>query len=107
MSQHKEVVDPFVIHALGELMDVKGSFNICRFDEICKILNVIPPPGHYDRLHLMHCTKYRDMPLDLREELGRLIYESLNTPGFELELKRSSLGRDKIRAITGKTEEQK
>lgn len=101
----EEIVDPFVKHALQELLDPTGHFSICKFDEICKLLNVIPPPGHRDRLGLMHCTKYRDMPLDLRQEVGRLIYESVNTAGFDLEIKRERLlGRNNVKAITGRND---
>ncbi|HNP65944.1 MAG TPA: hypothetical protein PKH39_18595 [Woeseiaceae bacterium] len=100
----EEIVDPFVRHALKSLLDPTSHFSICRFDEICKLLNVIPPPGHRDRLSLMHCTKYRDMPLDLRQELGRLVYESLNTAGFDIRIEHERLlGKSNVKAITGKT----
>ncbi len=103
----EEAVDPFVRLALRKLLDPTGFFSICAFDEICKLLNVIPPPGHRDRLQLMHCVKYRDMPEDLRQELGRLVYETLNSPGFDIEIRRvASLGAGKVRAITGRNPDQ-
>lgn len=101
----EEAVDPFVRHALRKLLKPDGYFSICDFDDICKLLNVIPPPGHRNRLKLMHCVSYRDMPEDLRQELGRLVYESLNSPGFDIEIHRTaSLAAGKVRSITGKTE---
>ena len=101
-----EIVDPFVKHALQELLDPTSHFSICKFDEICKLLNVIPPPGHHDRLSLMHCTKYRDMPLDLRQEVGRLVYESINCAGFDIQVQSEKLlGRGKVLSITGKKED--
>lgn len=104
----EEAVDPFVRHALQELLDPTGGFCILDFDKICKLLNVIPPPGHRDRLSLMHCKKYRDMPEDLRQEVGRLVYETLNTPGFDIEIRRSaSIGAGKVRSITGRTAPEK
>lgn len=103
----EDIVDPFVRHALKELLEPTGHFSICKFDEICKLLNVIPPPGHRDRLSLMHCTKYRDMDLDLRQEVGRLIYDSVNTAGFDIEIQRERLlGRSNVRQITGDGDRQ-
>lgn len=100
----EDIVDPCVRHALKDLLDPTGHFSICKFDEICKLLNVIPPPGHRDRLSLMHCNKYRDMEIDLRQEVGRLIYESINTAGFDIEIQRERLlGRDNVKSITGDT----
>ena len=102
----EEMVDPFVKHALEDLLSVNGHFSITTFKEICNLLNVIPPPGHYDRLSLMHCVNYRDMALDLRQEVGRLIYESINTAGFDIQLQQQrKLGRGNVTAITGKVEE--
>lgn len=98
----EDIVDPFVRQALKDLLDPTGHFSICKFDEICKLLNVIPPPGHRNRLKLMHCTYYRDMDIDLRQELGRLVYETLNTAGFDIQVQRERLlSRKNVRQITG------
>ncbi len=98
----EDIVDPFVRQALKDLLKPTGYFSICDFDQICKLLNVIPPPGHHDRLSLIHCTKYRDMPIDLRHEVGRLVYESINTAGFDIEIQRERLlGRSNVKSITG------
>ena len=101
----EDIVDPFVRQALLDLFQPTGNFNICDFDKICKLLNVIPPPGHHDRLSLMHCTKYRDMDVDLRQEVGRLVYESINCAGFDIEVQRERLlGRSNVLSITGDDE---
>lgn len=94
-------VDPIVRQALKDLFKSTGHFSICKFDEICEVLNVIPPPGHRKRLRLLHCVSYRDMTQEVREEVGHLVLESLNSPGFELEIKRSSLALGQVKSITG------
>ena len=101
----EQMVDPFVRHALRDLFDPKGYFCICDFDAICRLLNVIPPKGHRDRLSLMHCVKYRDMDEELRQEVGRLVFETLNSPGFDIRIERvAELGKGKVRSITGRVE---
>ncbi len=96
------MIDPFVKKGLEKLMDPTGSFSICKFDDICQVLNVIPPKGHRDRLSLVHCVSYRDMDNDLRQEVGRLVYETLQSPGFDIQLKPAQLESGKVLAITGK-----
>ena len=104
----EDIVDPFVRQALKDLFKPTGHFSICDFNNICKILNVIPPPGHHDRLTLMHCIHYRDMDIEVRQELGRLVYESINCAGFDIEVQRERLlGRSNVLAITGKTDDPK
>ncbi len=99
----EQAVDPFVRDALRDLLKPTGHFSICKFDEICELLNVIPPPGHHKRLRLMHCRNYRDMDEDLRQELGRLVFESLNSPGFDIQIeRRAELGAGKVLSITGR-----
>lgn len=82
-----EVNDPFVLAAIRKLFDPTKHFSIITFDEICRVLNVIPMPGVRDRLSLLHCVNYRDMEPELRQELGRLVMETLSTPGFSIELR--------------------
>ena len=95
-------VDPLARTALKKLMDPKRYFSICDFDHICKVLNVIPPRGHRDRLALVHCIYYRDMDADVREEVARLVYESLNSPGFEIDIESFEVGAEKVTPITGR-----
>ena len=104
----EQLVDPFARHALNELLNPTGHFSICKFDDICRLMNVIPLPGHRDRLNLVHCTKYRDMDLDLRQEVGRIIYETMHSGGFDIQIQtQKSIGRTNVRSITGQSDADK
>lgn len=97
------MVDPFVRAAVKKLFKASGYFCISDFDRICEVLNVIPLEGVRDRLSLVHCLHYRDMEPDLREEIGRLCFETFNTPGFALDIEGAvQIGGGKVAAITGR-----
>ena len=70
---------------LKHLFD-KGHFNICGFDELCKLANVIPPPDLHKTLHALHCVDYTEMTKGLRDEIFKRIVGVFagDNQGFDL-----------------------
>ena len=64
--------------ALKKFFAPEGMFSITDFDQLCRMVGVIPGGADRDRFRLLHCVHYRDMDRELREALAARILEILS-----------------------------
>jgi hypothetical protein len=55
----------------------KKYFDICKIDQVLKIIGARQAGQAYDMLHSLHCVSYDKMPQELRDRIPHLVNEVL------------------------------
>lgn len=64
--------------AMSRLLDQSRYFDICAFDQLCKVTGMSPDKETYDALRLVHCVSWKDMDRETRMEVTRAIVSTFN-----------------------------
>lgn len=66
--------DAMVIQAgVKKMLNPGGHFSVCDFDNLCKVAKLTVPGAVRDRLAVLHCMNWRDMPPDLHQQTQELL----------------------------------
>lgn len=62
--------------ALLRLMNESRYFDICTFDQMCKVYGAYPIARDYAALRLLHCVDWKDMEPSTKREARAVIFRT-------------------------------
>lgn len=62
--------------SLMKLMKETSYFDICRFDQMCKVYGAIADSRDYAALRLLHCIDWRDMEPETRKAAQDAVFRT-------------------------------
>lgn len=75
--------DQVIIEKALDKLFTEKYFDICKLDELGKLLGVSPQHHpHYRKLRILHCEHYADMPPVILAELQQKVMECLTPTRF-------------------------
>lgn len=62
----------------------RDHFNICDVDDLLKFTQTIPERRAYERLRMLHCVDYKDMPREVLTQIPSMLSEVFNGPMIDV-----------------------